>query len=71
MNDERLGHGMYCRECKWFESGYTSNSSGVCVARGVKVYPNHFCWLSSDLNRRTKSCDKDNSVGQTIGECDD
>jgi len=48
---------MYCKECKWFESGYTSNNSGVCVARGAKVYPNHFCWLSSDSNRRTKSCD--------------
>ena len=56
---------MYCRECKWFESGYTSNSSGVCVARGTKVYPNHFCWLSSDSNRGTKSCDKDNSEKET------
>ena len=36
-----------------------------CAARGVKVYPNHFCWLSSDSNRKTKSYDENNSIGQT------
>lgn len=46
---------MFCKDCKWFESGYLSSDRGICQAKCTYEYPNHYCHLASAEIRQYNS----------------
>ena len=48
---------MQCKDCDWFQRGHSFHDRGVCIARGVYEYPNHWCWLKKENAKQT---DQDN-----------
>lgn len=53
---------MFCKDCKWFESGYLSSDRGICQAKCTYEYPNHYCHLTSkEKQEKSDNNSKQNS----------